>query len=301
MARNKIISKEQTKPNGETQVYLDLLRTLTPKKSVYRLYLRESDEFIDEYSTVMEMSPELIDKFPIKGLTILHSELFSLKYLVAYVDSTWFNSIAPGCDAVASPEFNMGPFRSPPIVLVPETKIGNTDVAFRSTLEHEYVHINQALLGNFPAAEGFVKDPIRSMFEIVESEYQANFLQLSRWPTLYKKAKKLGVALSLRDWCILRGYSQALEAVLMAIMEDQLTGNDVEKFLRILPKKLPLEFQKLGFEKKQGLQFAANLPNHLTIAVTNILDGGVRPKNLGGRGLIKLNNWIKQNLKTVST
>src|SRR3954466_528382 len=75
----------------------------------------------------------------VRELVKRRSLLYERDYLLAFVDAEWIGAIAPGCDAIASN--NEG---APPLVLLPrELQPG--------IVEHEFVHINQALMGTFPS------------------------------------------------------------------------------------------------------------------------------------------------------
>ena len=72
----------------------------------------------------------------------------------------------------------------------------------------------------------------------IGAEYEANVLQLTQWPRLYPR----DCSLSLDHWCVLRGYSQALEKTLMSAAERNLSSDEVSRFLDTLPKALPSGF-----------------------------------------------------------
>ena len=276
-----------------------LLRKLTPSKFAHQKYLCQVAEFTDQCSSLFLDLEEAHEYVPISELNVIRSELFGREYLVAYVDSDWLGSLAPYCDAVATPELNMGRFLSPPMVLAPETKSRSKGVIFRSTLEHEFVHVNQAILGRFPELNGIKNRPFQCFLEHVQAEYEANFLQLFRWPKLYSKAKAQG--LSLEEWCVLRGYTQALEKVVAAVLDGKLSKIQVERLLKECQKKLPSGLQQLGLDRKTASEFANRLPPYLAQAVTMFANGGPAGSTQGREGILALTAWISLNLPLSKT
>ncbi|MCP3105379.1 hypothetical protein LZ198_41605 [Myxococcus sp. K15C18031901] len=178
-------------------------------------------------------------------LMMRRSELFEQDYLVVCMDSEWFQTAFPTFDALAVGEAETPFFSRPPLVIIPETKARTRGVKFHSILEHEIVHVNQMLLGAFPQseAEHGADELLRLFFEHMRVEYEANLLQLTKWPRLYPV--RLGA--SLDRWCAFRGYSQSLENTLVLAAEDEhFSGADVVGFLERILEELPVALRKAG-------------------------------------------------------
>lgn len=108
----------------------------------------------------------------------------------------------------------------PPVVIMPE-KSRHRGASALSIIEHEIVHINQILTGAFPELpkKRDVRTRIKYFADAMRTEYEANLLQLVRWPALYPT----DAGLSLDHWCMLRGYADALEATVRLAARDNLT------------------------------------------------------------------------------
>src|SRR2546425_6264389 len=203
---------------SEQQRFRRLLAKLTPGSSTHREYHERTVRYLAAHDLLLPAVSYRGQNGAVSRLQMRKSELFGAEYLVAYVDSEWLRRVAPESDAIASPtlgpDLNSAP---PPLVLVPEARARSRSESFRSVLEHEFVHINQALLGVFPyeSAGGRAKNLVADFLAYTRAEYEANILQLTRWPRLYP----CELSLSLDHWCVLRGYSQALEQTLMSTAE----------------------------------------------------------------------------------
>ena len=69
----------------------------------------------------------------------------------------------------------------PPLVLVPGRQRRARSSTFISILEHEVVHVNQAIIGCFPEREEHraLKHAVATFYAIIRSEFDANSLQLT--------------------------------------------------------------------------------------------------------------------------
>jgi hypothetical protein len=171
--------------------------------------------------------------------------------------------MVPGHDAVATEYLQVGPTISPPLVLVPENKKNSGGHGFRSILEHEFVHVNQILLGTFPPPlDGTTKDLTEEIFRMTRAEYEANLLQLARWPRLYTRAGR-EFGLSLESWCVFRGYTQGLEQIILAAGKGDLDESRFLRFLNRLPARLPAGFRRMGFSEKLGKYCAVSFRLHV--------------------------------------
>lgn len=227
--------------------------------AVYRRYRRRAEQFLADFDDPVR---GVSLKGVITALQMHNSLLFEREYLVAYVNSGWVRKTFPDHDAVATEHFKVGPTISPPLVLVPENKKNTRGRVFRSVLEHEFVHVNQILLGTFPRPlNGTTKDLMEEIFRMTRAEYEANLLQLARWPQLYAHAGKQ-FGLSLESWCVFRGYTQGLEQIILAAAKGDLDESRFLRFLNRLPSVLPAGFRRMGFSEKLGKSCAASATLH---------------------------------------
>ena len=233
---------------SERRRFRRLLAKLTPGPSTYREYHERAERYLDAHDLLLPAVSHGGQLGAVSRLQMRKSELFGAEYLVAYVDSEWLCRVAPESDAIASPtlgpDSNLAP---PPLVLVPEARARSRSESFRSVLEHEFVHINQVLLGVFPSgsAGGRAKNLVADFLAYTRAEYEANVLQLTQWPRLYPPE----CSLSLDHWCVLRGYSQALEKTLMSAAERNLSSDEVSRFLDTFPTALLSGFERIGVHK----------------------------------------------------
>jgi len=269
-----------------------LLKTVTPSSKAHQNYLNKVTIFINWHNHLSSLTKGHAKGLLIKKLKIVPSQIFNREYLVAYVTNDWFLSAAHKCDAVATTSLEIYNLASPPLVIAPESNSRLKNNYFLSILEHEFVHINQAILNNFPATNNYSKKPFPTLINHTLAEYQANFIQYYYFPEAYQKIEKEGYSLSMKNWSVLRGYTQALETLVQAIYMGQLTSSTVEKILKALPKQLPSGFKKIGLPESNGLDYARKLPPYLHIAVSELLKNFPMPKNEGFR---TLTNWISIN------
>jgi hypothetical protein len=163
------------------------------------------------------------------------SVLFGRDYLVAHVDDALLDEVAPECDAIAA-AMNFGP-----LVLVPLRRRGTRSEVFTSILEHEFVHVNQMLLGRFghDLVGRSVPEAIAAFSEEAAVEHDANLIQLAHCPRLFP----LDLGISLEHWCVLRGWTAALErAVLGGFCRPNLLG----RFLTAVGDTAPSIAKQIG-------------------------------------------------------
>lgn len=211
----------------------------------------------------------------IQKIYLQRSLLFRRSYLVAEARDDWFKQHGATLDALATPAMTMGPFETPPIVVIPEKPDARfREEEFRSILEHEFVHLNQAILQTFPysSLQEMEQDPTGVILKRTESEFQANFLQLVRWPALY--SPELGVP--LEEWCALRGYTEGLERVLHAALDGKLSDLALSRLLECMEADLPEGFRRIGLDHKIGKRFAEDFVGHMKIAFIRWADGKKR-------------------------
>ena len=251
--------------------YARLLTRLTPAPSVHEEYRRRVDGYL------YMIGPALRAPQP-GGLTALRlrrSELFEgREYLVAYVADEWLRGVAPECDAIASTMAGRTAddgllVQAPPLVFLPQSKRRARSSEFRSIVEHEIVHINQALLGMFPEApvQDTAEGLLGHLVAHASAEYDACFLQLVRWPS--EHPAQAGV--SLQHWCLARGYTQALEHTLLLVVQMDARPPEVERFLDILASSLPAALERLGADGDLASWFRERLEGHLAMAMQRVM------------------------------
>ena len=255
-----------------------LLSELRPSTAIYRGYRLRANRFLADFPAPL-LTSDPSRKWLI-GLQMHKSILFGLEYLVAYAAPRWFQENFPSTNAVATEHIKLGPITSPPLVFVPASKRTVRDHEFKSVLEHEFVHINQIILGAFPGSpQGDAKDLTKNLFEAIRAEYEANLIQLVRWPNLYvRSGKKYG--LSLDTWSAFRGYTQGLEHIVHAAAKGQIKEKEFLIFLDQLPAAIPERFQRMGFNGKLGEYCAKNVKGHVSVAFENIGRGNNRASGI---------------------
>src|SRR5262245_49420960 len=114
-----------------------ILARVSPSPAVYRRYLKDARSFISHFQNATG-SEILLCNFELKN-----SILFGREYLIGHTSNEWFEQENPGCDATTS-QISSGELRTFPLVIVPE-KTRSSSEFLPSILEHEFVHVNQAL------------------------------------------------------------------------------------------------------------------------------------------------------------
>jgi len=251
---------------SERRTFAALRRRLTPNTKTHGAYLREVAAYI---TASREAPPRLAHDGRIGGVTALElwrSVLFGRRYLVAYVDPSWYDAAAPGSEAMTSTLSDAEAL--PPLVIVPHQRRRPRSQRFAAIIEHEVVHINQAILGTFlPSPRGSARQRLaHAFFTRFRSEYEAHRLQASRWPRFFPH--RLG--LSLEHWCALRGYTDALEAIFVAAFRGDVRPRDVETFLDRLPGRLGRWLKDLGVTERLAPWFSRHLVLHVAVALQSL-------------------------------
>jgi hypothetical protein len=140
---------------------------------------------------------------------------------------------------------------------VPAKKNLKKNSSLHSIVEHEFVHINQALKGHFPSNfENSKVDLTEQFVDYVYAEYEANFLQLERWPQLGPSKTH---QLELNEWCFLRGYTQALERLLLAGILGKVSDKKLFLALSKIPKSLEKFLLKFDLQTENTDRFIERL------------------------------------------
>ncbi len=223
-----------------------IIEHLTPNKQEYDLYLGSARDYDGLMRSAIRLGRARVET---RGFGWRKSRLFnSRRYLVAFVDDAWAQEVAPDCDAFVSPGVERsGTFlvTVPPLVMIPESRKRLRNRAFRSVIEHEIVHVNQAIRGVYPLGPGPGVQGLLDEYQgRVRMEYQANLLQLAHWPDHYPQDSDL----SLEHWCVLRGHTDGLERCLGLPERWRTAPGDVLTFVESLPQHLVVVFAKLGID-----------------------------------------------------
>jgi hypothetical protein len=251
---------------GERRKLSGLQRRLTPDAARHREYLRQVSTYVAESRAV---APRLAHDGHVGHITALElwrSHLFGRRYLVAYVEASWFHAVAPASDAMTSTLSGMNAL--PPLVIVPHRRRRPRSERFRAIIEHEFVHINQAILGALiPSPRGTPRQRLATLFFTrLRNEYEAHALQTVRWPQFLPP----GLGLSLEHWCVLRAYTDALEGVFVAAWRRKLRPPHLKAFLNRFPRRLGWWFRKLGVDTTIVFWFRRHLVVHVSIALLNL-------------------------------
>ncbi|MDY0003822.1 MAG: hypothetical protein RBU30_21170 [Polyangia bacterium] len=211
----------------------------------------------------------------LKGLRMQESKLFvGHEYLLAFVADAWLAAIAPSCDAICSTmtaqqDLLHAGGRLPPLVFIPTSRRRARNSAFLSVVEHEIVHVNQAILGAAPEPPkgSGVEELLDFFVKLAAAEYEANFIQLVQWPETFP----VDLSVSLGHWCVLRGYSQALEQVMMLGIDMDFPAATSTGFLESLDSLLPDLLLRIGASEEVIAWFLPLLTSHVYTAMSNVL------------------------------
>lgn len=262
-----------------------ILKEVTLSRAEYAAYLRKASRWTAR-PEALASSP--IDEDSIFGFELRNSILFRREFLVAYSDTLRFQAKFPSTDAVAVLNMRRAGNSPPQFVLLPESKKNASGRFFESLLEHEFVHVNQGIRKASPtSARGTVKDLLAHLFAVTRAEYEANLIQLTRWPDYYLQtvSSEIRERFGLDGWCALRGYTQGLEEIMDAAGAGFIPEGEVLSFVKQLPGALPAGIAALGVSKAVGKDFAQNLQGHLLAARQRLAHRGNHrmPQNLARR------------------
>lgn len=267
-----------------------LIRRLTPSISIYKKYERDAAGFIVDYQSAKRDLPANMSE--VSDLKMVQSKLFKKKYLVAFVSKAWFRQIAAHCNAVASPSLSFLDLASPPLIVVPGKSIPKSK-GFSSIVEHEFVHVNQAIFGRFPSIDvcELKEDALfEEIINVTHAEFEANFIQLVHDQSLMPEA---GLSVGLEKWCLLRGYTQGLETALLRITTGGVPFEQQKKFLKRIRDDLASAFRDRDLNQEIGQAFAHDLEHMSQVAMLNLHQ--CRPELRQSKRYMTLFKWISRN------
>lgn len=278
-----------------------LLKKLTPSDAAYRQYRLLVNAYLHTVAPTLRHERHEY----LRGVRLRESELFpGREFLVATVDDSWLRKLSPNLEAAASPMAGSKILPEitlplPPFVYVPESKRRSRSRMFHSILEHEFVHICQAIQGKLiqtPEAP-HADDLFRRFFVHLAAEYEANYIQLVRWPDVFSAHTHNEVELEL--WCLLRGYGPALESSLTLMAMCAFPDPEVREFLVRLSKELPGQLSAIGARKDLVSWIASRFDNHLQIALEEVLTTLPEPK--GNAAFISAVRWWQARVGKTQT
>lgn len=242
---------------------VELLDKLRLPSSVYDDYLQAATAFLEHVAQVVPVH------VPFEKPRLLRSKLFGQQYLVAN-----YSRYAPAAylepnQGTAMLKLEVAGQSSPPIVLTSK-RLGSS-AAYRSVLEHEFVHINQMLLGRLPVLENRLGGPLDFLVARTEMEFEANYLQLTHCDELYDAAE---CGMSLEEWCCFRSYTGSLEDTIACIVSGQCDLDVSEDFLRCARERVAEALSKIGFPYEISESYVEPFPAHVGVALTIIHEQG---------------------------
>ncbi len=151
------------------------------------------------------------------------------------------------------------------MVLLPVGRRPKKNSVHHSIIEHEFVHVCQALCGRFPSNFENTQTPLLGQFtHFVQAEFEANYLQLSFCPDLAPTEFEM----TTEEWCFLRGYTQALERFLLSGICGNFSEAKLFDTLKKLPPALQRFIKKMGMDSKLNTAFIGKLKTFTSTALT---------------------------------
>jgi hypothetical protein len=274
--------------------YNKILKSVTPTVRQFSQYSSEVESFLHDYKMELLLYGANMDDIPLKKFKLIKSKIFNKKYFVATCCPDWYRDIAGTYDAVSTPSLNILGLDTPPIVILPEISTKSKSKKFSAIMEHEFVHLNQAIKGKYPRTD-FSRTQSKFFMDILLAEYQAYFIQYNFFPAFLNEMNKK--IIDLEDFSIFRGLIEAIERLIHSIHDGQLPQNQVETLLQHLHQNLPSEFKKIGLPVSFGKSYAPKLPPYLATATIQFMQRPISPKGRGG--FQALQRWLTKNLQTI--
>ncbi len=253
--------------------YQRVLARCTPTARQYREYREDVEIYID----VTNGQGRPLSMHGVVGavrkLELRPSVIFQREYLIAWVDPVWLARVAPSCDAIASSLEPVVGFAPPPMIIAPETRRRSRSAEFTSVIEHEIVHVNQALRGAFRWAStpASIEELLSSFFIHTAMEFEAELLQRTRWP--HRLLSRLG--LTLPQWCLLRGYTQAVEHVLRDLAHERIAEQLAAPFVAQVQLEARQRLRDLGLGKELLGWFETRWARDVAGALTVLKSEGI--------------------------
>lgn len=222
-----------------------LVMDRTPPARLHAQYRNDADFYVDAHRFQPPILRLIDGSETAARLGFRRSLVFGRDYLVAWVDDNEaFNRAMPVTDAIVSPisiPWTPVPF---PLVVAPERRRRSRSQSFTSIIEHEIVHVNQSILGfcipEFTATS--LPELLRGFFTYTHLEYEAHFVQLSRWPPRLR----LETAPTFEQWVLLRAYTPAIEQIFREAARGRIPERIVPRFLDAVRKGARVRLRSIG-------------------------------------------------------
>lgn len=287
---DKILEIERLKSKAKK-----IIKRITSKDSDHNDYIERARGFLSEYNLLSKYLSD--EKNKIYRLSFIKSKIFQREYLLAKIKKGWMEELLCfDCDAIASPSLKFFNMISPPLILIPGNNPLGRSNAFRSILEHEIVHVNQALMNNFPQIPNSEESEnlIEDLLDYTRAEYEANFIPLTQWPDAKLwPSEKIG----FEEWCILRGYTAGLEKTILAYISNKTTDEAFFSCLEGLPEAILPGFKKRELKQSEGEQYVKSYPRYLKTA---LLTHKNIPQFHSNQRAIKTAQWISKKWPDVA-
>jgi hypothetical protein len=281
-----------TSPDADRRRCLRLIASRTPGRRRYQEYREDAEIYVEAHRTQpLALSGEGVVATNMQ-LSLRRSVLFERDYLIAWVDPGWLQQVAPGCDAIASVLQPILAFTPPPLVIVPSNLRRSRSEKFVSILEHEIVHINQALCSVFraDAPASSVDDFLGNFYQHMIVEFEANFVQGATWPaSVVEHLRRF--AMTLEHWSILRGHTQALERVLRHFATKGTLEPVISGFLAAVPRSAGERLRPLRLRKEMVSWFEGRWANDVLTALSILQEQGLDV--VSSLAMQSVGRWLK--------
>jgi len=272
----------------DMSTYERLMREVVPAPSASRNYQQTADLYLRRVWPMVRR----YGQSEIMRLSWRKSQVFNdHKYLVAVVRDD--SMVLRDALAAAMPAMQRGGVQEPPLVVIPESESRSTSKRFRPVLEHEFVHMNQMINGNYVALRGKTVKELHEMFlNNALMEFQAYFLVYGRWPDKWMERWRVEKDLSFEHVCFLRGVTQALEHTLFRAIYSELGEAEFVALMDGFPTLIPRAIQQCGVLEEIEPELLAVFGEYVGISldVLQERDPGIREKPT----LVVLANWFQE-------
>jgi len=256
-----------------------LLRALRPSAPLYADYRHRADIYVaahQERRAALRLG---------RGgetsvlLQFRRSLLFGKSYLIAWAeDHAAYDAAMPGFDAITS-EVSVARNLAPlPIVVASILHRRNRSRGFPSAMEHEFVHLNQAILGtSIPSLEAEVlPDLLDAFFTVVRLEYEAYLIEMVRWrPRLESQLDRLAVD----QLALLRAHTSAIEQILSRAASGSVTAGILREFLDLVPRRAMKRLKSTACRPALVRWFQERWSGDVAAAMRVIREKGVDPSH----------------------
>lgn len=255
--------------NQDKKAAAEIIKRLRPTKKLHTEYLKSAQSCMANFKYYKSLMPKELSN--LYKMEIVHSLNFDLNYLVAFANKKWLSALAPSCDAVASSDFQFANIKAPPLVIVPGKNISKKPGTL-SILEHEFVHVNQAILGqisNLDSCELKDKTLFEHLMRHTVAEFEAHVIQLVNDPTLLPPPE---YKMTLIQWCYLRAFTSGLERLVLRMLQNKISKNNLDNFINYLKANIENGFLKNNLDLKVATEYVKSMDYFVSAAFKNIAE-----------------------------